>query len=81
MAELTPKELTQKHKLKAIGWTYSDLGVLLKLGLVRGTKIARKNYTFIDEQSLIDLLKYYNQVKDQEKYKFHTDAVEGVRHG
>ena len=60
--EFTPKDLVKVHNLDKIGWTFSDLGTLLKLGLVKGNKIHRKNLTYIDEESLLKLLETRDEI-------------------
>ena len=72
----TPKELVQEYDLKRIGWTYGDIGILYKLGLLKGERITRKNLILIEENSLLDLLKIRDSIlKDQ---LFNTDAVNGI---
>ena len=75
--EYSPKDLVKIHNLDRIKWTYSDLGVLLKLGLLKGTRIQRKGITYIDEESLLQLLEFYNGVIESKK--FNTNAVTGTQ--
>lgn len=57
--ELMP-ELTNKFN-----WTKNDLGYLVKLGLVKGTR--GKNLTLINVPSLLELIDYKNKLIDSIK--------------
>jgi hypothetical protein len=55
---LTPRELREKYP--SIPFTESELGILLSLKLVIGAK--KNKLTLIDENSLITVCKFRNEV-------------------
>lgn len=62
---LTPGELIDKYPaIKKIGWTSRDIGQLLSMGLLKG-KRNYKRESLIDENSLLSLVKFRNELMKQ----------------
>ena len=58
--QLTPGELIEKYPSIKNIWQAYDLGQLLKMGLLKGSR--NKTMTLIDESSLMLLIKYRNDL-------------------
>lgn len=69
LQQLRPTEVVElMPELKTkFNWDIRELGYLVKLGLVKGTR--GKNLTLINVPSLIELINYKNNLLDSNKMK------------
>lgn len=72
--EITPTEAMIKYDLSNKGFRVGDLGILLKVGLVKGYKIHSQGVTYIDEMTLRYLLKRRDELLQQQMSNLNDEG-------
>lgn len=65
---LTPKEVFEKYpdlKIK-FNWTQSDIGLMMRSKLLSGYYSRNKRASMIEENSLLNLIKYVNGLLEEQ---------------
>ena len=71
--EFTPSELVEKYpQLEQIGFKKNVLGILLSVGLLKGTKNRSLKVSYIDPDSLESLLQYRSTIIDLQKVSIQS---------